>query len=406
LGYQVTKELSQELFTNKYLLSNPEISFLVSKWKKKEAVKKLTDLLDIISFHEKNDLSLLLKDSEKVCTFDLEKISNLILESTKKVHSESVKKNKAYPIKVQEYRTMFHHFYQWETNYSEKYSGLNKKDRNWYRSKIQIISLNWEFSLLWILLCLNRSEDFYLNKVKFNYYLDFGATVAFQNNKGASFFSVSEAVAKKMNGDLGTSFAKFRCIPFLLPHGNYNLVECQSCNRNTIICESNWDVRSIDTLIDQKKSMEVKCGFCSHAFNFEKADKPLLLQTIYKKPKTGFFNEVEKETRNLIREADHFILFGYSLPRDDLAWRSLISPLLKRNAKVTVLNGKIIGSNSDFLTYDQFKSVSKLNPDKDEVRLFFEANGIPDSNIRFCNGNIPEDLNSDRIKELLNWGVN
>ena len=59
------------------------------------------------------------------------------------------------------------------------------------------------------------------------------------------------------------------------------------------------------------------------------SDAPMIMQTMIKGMPTSFLDEVQRESRVLLRKARHIVLFGYQLPPDDVLWQEAFSEAVR-----------------------------------------------------------------------------
>jgi hypothetical protein len=68
----------------------------------------------------------------------------------------------------------------------------------------------------------------------------------------------------------------------------------------------------------------VSCGAETRA-----CDASMIMQTMIKGMPTSFLDEVQRESRVLLRKARHVVLFGYQLPPDDILWQEIFSEAIR-----------------------------------------------------------------------------
>ena len=55
----------------------------------------------------------------------------------------------------------------------------------------------------------------------------------------------------------------------------------------------------------------------------------MIMQTMIKGMPTSFLDEVQRESRVLLRKARHVVLFGYQLPPDDILWQEAFAEAVR-----------------------------------------------------------------------------
>ena len=69
----------------------------------------------------------------------------------------------------------------------------------------------------------------------------------------------------------------------------------------------------------------VHCNTLTYAHHM-----PLLMQSNFKSAPPPFMEEIRRDMRVVVREADHIVLMGYSLPPDDVTYRAFFAARQRR----------------------------------------------------------------------------
>jgi alkanesulfonate monooxygenase SsuD/methylene tetrahydromethanopterin reductase-like flavin-dependent oxidoreductase (luciferase family) len=135
-----------------------------------------------------------------------------------------------------------------------------------------------------------------------------------------------------------------------------------------------------------------------------------IMQSNLKKTPPPFIQEIQNDLRVAVEAAKHIILFGYSLPPDDVTYRAFFAARKKRgNVRCSV----VVGTEFEDVWYeaaeidDLLKEMKKNEPPattlhaardifgKDNVRFY--GGGIPNV---FCDGNKAD---KEKFHRLINW---
>lgn len=232
--------------------------------------------------------------------------------------------------------------------------GYEFKSPLFYQSSVAMVSLNFETVFLWLLFNANKKVNysgFYLQQTaqELKVWLEFGVRSMRRNiskGKGArkanSFvYSQDEASVSRNNAIENAAIKVGRISKFLFAHGCCNWRECPSCGRMMYYLGDEWGFSSkhvnppfpialfenndFNRTPKEEKwksslrydSLEcISCGAETISSN-----APMIMQTMVKGIPTSFLDEVQRESKVLLRKARHIVLFGYQLPPDDVLWQ-------------------------------------------------------------------------------------
>lgn len=216
--------------------------------------------------------------------------------------------------------------------------------RNFYMFSYAIASLNYEPVLLWLLFnahklankngsCVgaaNRQIRLYHDLSIF-----FGMKPIDKDSGagGSIWFPCNEPVAKRMNDDkFGRHY--FRVGKFFYPHGSVNFRKCPSCGNLNISYGDEWGYYSkslFAALPFFDGGDEQSCLFCGYGLHAN--DNSLVMQTLFKGGLPSYLEEIQRDTRICAQKAKHIVLLGYTLPPDDLVWRTAMTAKIKGSEK-------------------------------------------------------------------------
>ena len=157
-------------------------------------------------------------------------------------------------------------------------------------------------------------------------------------------------------------------------------------------CE--WDLGKVDARAC------VYCETLTYAHH-----TPVVMQTSFKTP-PPFLEEIQREMRVVVQEADHIVLMGYSLPLDDVTYRAFLAARIRKQPPVRCsVVDKRDGYESRWLYPEDLQIMSSLP----EVVLAARELFRPD-NVRYFGAGIPEvflgggaTVTADSVDRLLRW---
>ena len=309
--------------------------------------------------------------------------------------------------------------------------GLKLKDevslikREFYLESLSFICLIWDPILLWLLFCankeLNNKSNIYIGKniEKLKLYHDLGYFMGVRKIDGDTpevWYPFNEGIVNRINTEKYTTSKKVRVGKFYFPHGCLGWRECPNCGKLTCylgnsrewsyLSESifppsitdcfGFEIKSNNEKeeINKQRYDGIQCSFCGTIT--EVKDTPIVMQTSYKLNNPPFIEEIQRDMKIGISKAKHMVFMGYSLPPDDIIYKSIISTKLS-NEKIiiTLVVGYDKNAEDKYYTedeakeywkkqnnktgkdtYDSIKSIlSGIIKEKLTIRLYFK--GIP-----------------------------
>ena len=230
----------------------------------------------------------------------------------------------------------------------------NLQSAEFYRHSTSIITLNFEIVFLWLLFNANKKVNHngtYLSRTaqRLEQWVDFGvpsksrkiSTKKADREAGKFSYSQSETSVFRSNEYTVPGNPVSRIGGFFFAHGCCNWRECPSCGRMMYYLGDRWGYDSVHanppfpvplfenndfnrTAKEEEWKSKLRydsleCISCSGETIASNA--PMIMQTMIKGMPTSFLDEVQRESRVLLRKARHVVLFGYQLPPDDILWQ-------------------------------------------------------------------------------------
>ncbi|MFZ4855096.1 MAG: hypothetical protein ACOYL3_01760 [Desulfuromonadaceae bacterium] len=320
--------------------------------------------------------------------------------------------------------------------------------REFYLADIAFVSLNYDPICLWTQFIANREcNDNYPPHVDFprvplKIFHDFAHFMAVSRigepdvKNAHLWYPMNEASAQRLNDREHVTGRRVRIEKFLLPHGCVCWRECPSCGKLTAYFGQKWEIDSAalipppplkgfwdgDSLLPRLPEEEnawlqgkVDARACTHCNVLTYTQHTItIMQSNFKGAPPPFIQEIQNELRVAVENAEHIILFGYSLPPDDVTYRAFFAARKKRKTKVycSVVVGREFGDlwhGKDEI--DCLLEIMKQNKPceppattlqaacdifgKDNVRFY--GGGIPNV---FCDGNT---ASKEKFNRLINW---
>lgn len=253
--------------------------------------------------------------------------------------------------------------------------GHKMTTRDFYLFSHAFISMNWDPILLWILFNVHKEynhADDILHvgdpPLPLKFFHDLGHFMGVRRIDGESpavWYPFNESVVQRVNDEEHQTGRRVRVGKFYFPHGSTAWRECPNCGKLTMFLGDGWSLddatlfpphitngvrfgiapRSLEeTEALQRGDFDaVQCAFC--ATITEVRDTPLVMQSSFKDTYPSFIEEIQRDMKVSIEKARHIVLMGYTLPSDDVIYRSLLSA--RKNYQEKIYCSLAVGYISD-----------------------------------------------------------
>ena len=173
-----------------------------------------------------------------------------------------------------------------------------------------------------------------------------------QYDEETPWHPMNETSAQRLNDSEHASGDRIRISKFLFPHGCLWWRECPNCGKLSSYMGDSWkrdsatlipppplkafvqDVKFMPRCKKERKAWdrgEVDARACVHCQTLTYAHHTqTLMQSNFKSPPPPFLEEIKRDLRVAVQEADHIILMGYTLPPDDVDYRAFIAARRRR----------------------------------------------------------------------------
>lgn len=240
-----------------------------------------------------------------------------------------------------------------------------------------------------------------------------GHRIARREKGQRPFYPMNESAAQRLNDADHGATDRIRITKFLFPHGCLWWRECPDCGKLSSHMGDEWEVDS-PTLIpppplkafvprdrfEHRQSEEAKAWdegrvdvrACVHCETLISAyDTQLVMQSNFKKSPPPFIEEIERDLRVLVRQADHIVFMGYSLPRDDVEYRAFFAARRRRKKSRPVKCSVVVGQHADYRGWRPFSKVRLSDLGSGERKTLKDASEIfGKENVYFYGGGIPD----------------
>ena len=314
--------------------------------------------------------------------------------------------------------------------------------RDFYMGDVSFVSLNYDPIALWCQFVANRD----LNRCasvphigvpasRLQVFHDLGHFVAGprvgtrkDRDPKTPWHPMNEASAQRLNDSDHGSGDRVRISKFLFPHGCLWWRECPDCGKLSSYMGDAWEWDS-PTLIpppplkafvqgegfrsrlDEARAWdkgEVDARACVHCQTLTYAHHTqTLMQSSFKGPSPPFLEEIKRDLRVAVQNADHIVLMGYSLPPDDVDYRAFFAARRRRgeSVKCSVVVGR--GNGPQWFRHGSFPDMEKGKAPRTTLEAARDLFG--EENVRFYGGGIPNvfldggRVTDSAVNRLLTW---
>ena len=324
--------------------------------------------------------------------------------------------------------------------------------RKFYLGDVSFVSLNYDPIALWCQFVANRD----LNRSsgaphvgcpasRLQIFHDLGHFVAGprvehreDRDPKTPWHPMNETSAQRLNDPDHRSGDRIRISKYLFPHGCLWWRECPDCGKLSSYVGDTWEwdspvlipppplkafVRDVNFRARSKKECEVwekgevDARACVHCQTLTYAHHTqTIMQSSFKGPPPPFLEEIKRDLRVAVQNADHIVLMGYSLPLDDVDYRAFFAARHRRlgsKNKKSVRCSVVVGRDSGprWLGPAEWPAMLSNMKKGEPPRTTLEAarDLFGKENVRFYGGSIPEvfldggRVTDPAVDKLLTW---
>lgn len=215
---------------------------------------------------------------------------------------------------------------------NKKINGNVKMDaREFFIADYSIINFNWDLCSLFPIIesnrILNHENDRYINKEglpQLKMYTDFNYECASLMN-GAPWFPFTEPAAAIANSDKHMGKRRVVLLKAFFPHGLMNSFKCPKCARHSLYLGKQLKIKDACNSIDYIKNEPLyKCMSCGTEISAK--DFNVLVQSNFKE-RNSFLEETRIKMFCELESAEKLVFIGYSMPQDDIDYRTFFKSL-------------------------------------------------------------------------------
>lgn len=346
---------------------------------------KKYDINDVFNL---TDSALLLRndlvtENEKISFYELEKIKKELVSC---FFNEFIKKTRSKDENIFNRYVDFYYSLAKKERDEKIRSNIPFEERDFFISDYSIINFNWDlYSLLPIIEAnkkLNDKERVYVpqdRNPKVCMFTDFNCEYACNENSASIWYPVTESTAYALNAAKNGTLKKIILTKCFYPHGAMNLFKCGNCSKHSYYL-GELTVESVAQKLNYSDSAVLyRCPFCGN--NIYPYDFDVLVQSNFK-IRNSYLEEIRLSMIKQLREAERLVFLGYSMPNDDVDYRTMFKSL--NNVKEVYVVLKQNGCENKFLSYkDLDKKCEPAIKNFEAVfgtkKRYYNFAGVPDS---------------------------
>ena len=242
--------------------------------------------------------------------------------------------------------------------------------RSFYLFSYAVISLNWDPLFLWLIFMAHKEANEGAGvpcigepAVPMKLFHDMGHQLGVRRVEAKDplvWFPLNEGTAQRLNDRAHVTDRVIRMGKFYFPHGSTSFRECPNCGKLIVAFGDQWDSFSESLFpppmlrcfsrgagwsnyrrceeerdcFEKGNADAILCWFCGEMT--ESRHTPLVMQSSFKGQHPSYIEEIQRDMRVALENAQHIVLMGYSLPKDDFIYRSLLSARKNRKRKAEV----------------------------------------------------------------------
>lgn len=328
-----------------------------------------------------------------------------------------------------------------EGKFLKCHNKLDFSNRAFYLFSYAVISMNYDPFLLWVLLNIHKklNEQKVIRfqpcsrvlKLFHDFSLYFGIRQIKKENEKLNdiWYPMNEAAAQRINSYENLDRV-VRIGKFYFPHGSLGFRKCPHCGKLNIKLGDKWENFSQslffnfpfptdlnqneyryneenEEVSERGRTDAVKCQFCDNmTYTYDLA---YVTQSSFKQRPTSFLAEMQSDMKVCLENCKHVVLMGYSLPQDDVLWRSVMMSKQSKTPKfcsvVVGYEGKkgwIAGESLQ----DWIDNIKRNEPEENWNNYGIQAiesaiSVFGKKNVRAFTGGIPDVWKFVNVKDLL-----
>lgn len=266
---------------------------------------------------------------------------------------------------------------------------VNMQEREFFIADYSIINFNWDLCSLFPIIeankKLNHENDRYINKEglpQLRMYTDFNYECASTLND-LPWYPFTEPAAAIANSDKHMGKRRVVLLKAFFPHGLMNSFKCPKCARHSLYLGKQLKIKDACNSIDYIKNEPLyKCMSCGTEISAK--DFNVLVQSNFKE-RNSFLEETRIKMFCELESAEKLAFIGYSMPQDDIDYRTFFKSLNNVKEVHVVLKDKNshdfkqISKGDDFSNYSDDTRTAIGNYLSVFKDIYLNTKGFPDA---------------------------
>lgn len=252
-----------------------------------------------------------------------------------------------------------------------------------------VINFNWDLCSLFPIIesnrILNHENDRCINKEglpQLRMYTDFNYECASTLND-LPWYPFTEPAAAIANSDKHMGKRRVVLLKAFYPHGLMNSFKCPKCARHSLYLGNQLEIKEVSKSIDYNKNEPLyKCPNCGAEISAK--DFNVLMQSNFKE-RNSFLEETRIKMFCELESAEKLVFIGYSMPQDDVDYRTFFKSLNNVKEAHVVLydknahDFKQISKGDDFSNYSDDTRTAIGNYLSVFKDIYLNTKGFPDA---------------------------
>ena len=266
---------------------------------------------------------------------------------------------------------------------------VDMQERESFIADYSVINFNWDLCSLFPIIesnrILNHENDRYINKEglpQLRMYTDFNYECASTLND-LPWYPFTEPAAAIANSDKHMGKRRVVLLKAFYPHGLMNSFKCPKCARHSLYLGSQLEIKEVSKSIDYSKDKPLyKCPNCGAEISAK--DFNVLVQSNFKE-RNSFLEETRIKMFCELESAEKLVFIGYSMPQDDVDYRTFFKSLNNVKEVHVVLkdknshNFKRISNGDDVSNYSDETRTAIENYISVFKNICLNTKGFPDA---------------------------
>lgn len=266
---------------------------------------------------------------------------------------------------------------------------VDMQEREFFIADYSVINFNWDLCSLFPIIesnkKLNYENDRYINKEglpQLRMYTDFNYECA-SLMKDVPWFPFTEPAAAVANSDKHNGKRRVVLLKAFYPHGLMNSFRCPKCARHSLYLGNQLEIKEVSKSIDYNKNEQLyKCMSCGTEISAK--DFNVLVQSNFKE-RNSFLEETRIKMFCELESAEKLVFIGYSMPQDDIDYRTFFKSLNNVEKAYVVLHDKNshdfkqISNGDDLSNYSDETKIAIGNYLSVFKHIYLNTHGFPDA---------------------------